>query len=72
MDKYKTILDYVKATIEEVGAKWQFVNPDVDSVECSNCGYQIFSEELMSPFCPWCGKPMINYSFDLEDDSIED
>ena len=71
MSKYKTILDYVNATIEEIGAKWQFVNPEVDSVECSNCGYQIFSEELMSPFCPWCGKPMINFKFDLEDDNIE-
>ena len=72
MPKYETILDFVTETIDKVGAKWRFAGIDVDTVECSNCGYQIFSEELMSPFCPWCGKPMINYSFDLEDDSIED
>ena len=35
--------------------KWVKQNPMVDTEECSECGYNIQSEELETPFCPWCG-----------------
>lgn len=37
---------------------WRGVNPMVDTVECSECGYQIVSEELITPYCPNCGAKM--------------
>ena len=41
-----------------VHARWQGVSPFVDSEECSNCRYCIYSEELETPYCPWCGAKM--------------
>ena len=41
-----------------VHARWQGVSPFVDSRECSNCHYCIQSEELETPYCPWCGAKM--------------
>lgn len=41
-----------------VHAKWVGVSPMVDSVACSKCGYNIWSDELETPFCPWCGAKM--------------
>lgn len=38
--------------------KWVNVNPTVDSVQCSNCGYQFQSTELTTPYCPNCGAKM--------------
>lgn len=38
--------------------RWQGVSPMVDSMECSVCRYCIPSEELKTPFCPWCGAEM--------------
>ena len=40
--------------------KWIGVSPFVDSVQCSECGYCIHSEELETPYCPWCGAKMEN------------
>lgn len=34
---------------------WEGLSPMVDTLQCSECGYQILSEELMTPYCPWCG-----------------
>lgn len=39
---------------------WRKVNPMVDTVECSECGYQLLSEELETPHCAWCGAKMKN------------
>ena len=41
-----------------VHARWQGLSPFVDTEECSNCGYNIQSEELETPYCPWCGAKM--------------
>lgn len=41
-----------------VHARWQGVSPFVDTEECSNCRYNIQSEELETPYCPWCGAIM--------------
>ena len=38
--------------------KWIKQNPLVDTEECSECGYNILSEEFETPFCPWCGADM--------------
>ena len=41
-----------------VHGRWQGVSPFVDTEECSNCRYNIQSEELETPYCPWCGAKM--------------
>lgn len=38
--------------------EWIGVSPFVDSEQCSICGYCIHSEELETPYCPWCGAKM--------------
>ena len=38
--------------------RWIKQNPMVDTEECSVCGYNIVSEEMETPFCPWCGADM--------------
>ena len=38
--------------------KWVGVSPMVDTVQCSVCGGQLFSAELETPYCPWCGAKM--------------
>ena len=59
--------EYIKAKIMKqpavdaapvVHGWWQGVSPMVDSMECSVCRYCIPSEELETPFCPWCGAKM--------------
>lgn len=47
-------IDVVKRKI----GKWIKQNPFVDTEECSLCKYSIYSEELETPFCPWCGAEM--------------
>lgn len=44
--------------VEAKHGKWQRTNPMTDTVECSLCHYQIISEELITPFCSWCGADM--------------
>ena len=44
--------------VEVKHGEWQKTNPMTDTVECSLCHYQIISEELITPFCPWCGADM--------------
>lgn len=38
--------------------EWIGVNPMADSVQCSVCGGQLFSAELETPYCPYCGAKM--------------
>jgi hypothetical protein len=38
--------------------KWVGVSPMVDTVQCSVCGGQLFSAELETPYCPYCGARM--------------
>lgn len=47
---------------DDESGEWVKVNPSVDSVECSVCKYQLQSEELATPFCPWCGTKMKTWS----------
>ena len=37
---------------------WVGVNPFVDSVQCSICGGMLYSKELETPYCPYCGAKM--------------
>lgn len=50
-------LDY-----SEYSGEWIRSNPETDTEECSCCGYNIISDELRTPFCPWCGRMMLNYN----------
>jgi len=47
-----------RKTIKERKGKWIRVNPFVDTLECSECGWQVCTEELCTPYCPWCGAKM--------------
>ena len=38
--------------------EWIGVSPMVDTVQCSVCGGQLFSAELKTPYCPYCGAEM--------------
>lgn len=40
--------------------RWIPQSPSVDTLECSNCGYNIISKEMVTPYCPWCGAKMEN------------
>lgn len=42
--------------------EWIRSNPFTDTEECSCCGHNIISDELRTPFCPWCGRLMVNYN----------
>ena len=55
-DYWKEACEY-KAQLPKRG-KWVGVNPMVDSVQCSVCGGQLFSAELETPYCPYCGAKM--------------
>ena len=56
----KEALDRVPTVeaVPVVHGRWVKQNPLVDTEECSNCGYNIVSTELETPFCPWCGAAM--------------
>ena len=45
--------------LEPKRGEWVGVSPTVDTVQCSICGGQIFSAELETPYCPYCGAKMI-------------
>ena len=47
----------LKAQMPKRG-KWVGVSPMVDTVQCSVCGGQLFSAELETPYCPYCGAKM--------------
>lgn len=44
-----------------IHADWIGVNPLVDTIECSRCGYEWFTHEIATPYCPECGATMDNY-----------
>ena len=44
----------VEAVPVEEG-EWIRSSPFTDTMECSLCGYNIYSEEIETPHCPWCG-----------------
>ena len=44
--------------LEPKRGKWVGVSPMVDTVQCSVCGGQLFSAELETPYCPYCGAKM--------------
>lgn len=45
----------------EIVGEWIPSNPETDTFECSKCRYNIISEELKTPYCPWCGAKMKNW-----------
>ena len=57
---YQIADEAVGKALEPKHGKWIGVSPFVDSVQCSECGYCIYSEELETPYCPWCGAKMEN------------
>ena len=46
--------------IEDTTAEWVGVNPLTDTLQCSNCSYNIIDEEFVTPFCPECRARMTN------------
>ena len=38
--------------------KWVHDNPLTDTLVCTECNYSIPTEELKTPYCPWCGARM--------------
>ena len=59
-DKLRDAADAIEALQAEVPKRgeWIGVNPMVDTVQCSICGGQLFSAELETPYCPYCGAKM--------------
>ena len=50
---------YDAPTIDPVKhGKWVRNNPFTDTLACSECNYEIPTEELRTPYCPWCGARM--------------
>lgn len=49
--------DAIEAMLPKWG-EWVGVSPMVDTVQCSVCGGQLFSAELETPYCPYCGAKM--------------
>lgn len=47
----------LEAQLQKEG-EWIGVAPDIDTVQCSVCGYNLYSEEFETPYCPWCGARM--------------
>ena len=48
-------------------AEWIGVSPDTDTRQCSKCGYNVPSHELVTPYCPWCGRRMSVKVYLIED-----
>ena len=64
---------YIKKQIGKISAadvqelrhgRWERINPFIDTMTCSLCDYNIVSEEMKTPYCPWCGAKM-----DLEEEA---
>ena len=59
---YKVMIRQLKESEAEAQlpkrGKWIGVSPMVDTVQCSVCGGQLFSAELETPYCPYCGAKM--------------
>ena len=50
-------IEALQAVLPKRG-KWVGVSPMVDTVQCSVCGGELFSAELETPYCPYCGAKM--------------
>ena len=50
-------IEALQAQLQKRG-EWIGVSPMVDTVQCSVCGGQLFSAELETPYCPYCGAKM--------------
>lgn len=48
-------------------AAWVSASPFVDTLECTNCGYQIISSEFRTPHCHWCGYSMKNWDKEIDE-----
>lgn len=60
-DEFTTIASMQNAMLAKQLPKrgeWIGVSPMVDTVQCSVCGGQLFSAELETPYCPYCGAKM--------------
>ena len=53
---FENVIDKIPSAQKK--GHWVKQNPMVDTEECSACGYNIYSAELETPFCPWCGSDM--------------
>lgn len=63
-----TATTVLKQTISDIGnqptieerktGKWVGVTPMVDTLMCSECGYNIIDKEFKTPYCPNCGAKM--------------
>ena len=65
-EKEMEVLDSILFRMWQMGwlpvhANWQGVSPLVDTIECTNCGWQEISDELASKYCPECGAKMDNW-----------
>ena len=43
---------------------WVNRNPLADTVVCLMCDYNIPTPEMRTPYCPWCGREMIDWDKD--------
>ena len=67
--KMRGIIDGLNKSLrkeDDESGEWVKVNQLVDSVECSVCKYQLQSEELITPYCPWCGTKMKTWDYSEE------
>lgn len=49
-----------------IHAHWTGVTPMVDTIMCSNCGWNYPTNEFATPYCPSCGAKMDE---EVEDDN---
>lgn len=56
-ESYERHLNELEAQLPKRG-EWVGVSPTVDTVQCTVCGGQLFSAELETPYCPYCGAKM--------------
>ena len=47
-------------------ARWVRCNPLTDTMVCTNCDWNWFSEEVVTRYCPDCGAYMTNYEHIME------
>ena len=51
----------VKSLILTNQSSWVYSSPFSNTEMCMKCNYNIPTSELRTPFCPWCGRKMMNY-----------
>lgn len=72
-DNYRAnrIIDAADEYANPKKGKWIHINPLVDTLVCSECGWNILNEEFITDFCPDCGaymrKTKIDHKFDSDD-----